>query len=217
MIVSDKAKGLLLGLFATLLWASYYPAGRFIFGDDAGHCDPFLLSWIRFTVSSLFFLPFVLGSPERRRAFMPMMAKEWKALLGLSLSGVVVQGVLVFAALKYTTAARGSLLANASPIFTVIAAWLWLKEKISPGMLVGMVVGFAGIALAMFSRGSDMFMVSGASTLFGDTLALLSGMAWAIYTVGGVRVVKTYDPFSVTMVTFIGGVLILPLEMLQQF
>ena len=210
MMISAKVKGLSLGLVASLLWASYYPAARFIFGEDAEHCDPLLLSWIRFTISALFFLPFVLGSIARRRAFFPMLARDWKALLGLTLSGVVVQGVLVFVALKYTTAARGSLMANASPIFTVIAAWLWLREKISRGMLAGMLIGFAGIALAMFSRSSDMFMDTDTSTFFGDMLALLSGVAWAIYTVAGVRVVKVYDSLSVTMFTFLAGSLMMP-------
>jgi len=213
MSVSDKVKGLSLGLFASLLWASYYPAARYIFGEDAEHCDPLLLSLIRFTISALFFLPFVLGSAARRRAFLPMLAKDWKALLGLTLSGVVVQGVLVFVSLKYTTAARGSLMANASPIFTVIAAWIWLREKISRGMLAGMVIGFAGIALAMFSRSSDMFMDTDTSTFFGDMLALLSGAAWAVYTVAGVRVVKVYDSLSVTMFTFFAGALMMPVVM----
>jgi len=212
-MISAKVKGLSLGLFATLFWASYYPAARFLFGKDADHCDPMLLSLVRFTISGLFFLPFVLGSADRRRAFFPMLAKDWRALLGLTLSGVVIQGVLVFAALKYTTAARGSLLANASPIFTVIAAWLWLKERISWGMLAGMTIGFAGIALAMFSRSSDMFMSAGASTWLGDIFALLSGAAWAVYTVAGVRVVRTYDSLSVTMFTFLAGALMMPLVM----
>ena len=210
MRISNKFKGLLLGLVASLLWASYYPAARFIFGEDADRCDPLLLSWIRFTISALFFLPFVLGNGGRRRAFFPMLAKDWKALLGLTLSGVVIQGVLVFAALKYTTAARGSLMANASPIFTVIAAWIWLREKITRGMLAGMLVGFAGIALAMLSRSSDMFMATDGSTFFGDMLALLSGVAWAVYTVAGVRVVKVYDSLSVTMFTFLAGSLMMP-------
>ena len=214
MIFTNKLKGLSLGLFASLLWASYYPAARFIFGKDADGCDPLLLSWIRFTVSALFFLPFVLGDAGRRRAFMPMLAKDWRALLGLTLSGVLIQGVLVFVACKYTTAARGSLMANASPIFTVVAAWLWLREKISRGMLAGMFIGFAGICLAMVSRSSDIFMDTNVSTLFGDLLALLSGAAWAVYTVAGVRVVKTYDSLSVTMFTFLAGSLMMPAVML---
>ena len=48
---------------------------------------------------------------------------------------------------------------------------------------------FAGIALAMFSRSSDMFTAADSSTFFGEMLALRSGVAWAIYTVAGLMLI----------------------------
>lgn len=207
-------KGFGLGLFATILWGSYYPAARFIFGKEADTADPFLLSFIRFGFSVLFFLPFVCGSPKRRTELPRLLRKEWKMLLLLALSGVVIQGVLVFISLKYTTAARGSLMANAAPVFTVLLAWLFLKEKITLKMLVGMLIGFAGISLAMFSKSQDIFSGMTASTLLGDLLALLSGAAWAVYTVAGVRIVREYDSLTVTMINFFIGMCCMPFVML---
>lgn len=207
-------KGFGLGLFATVLWGSYYPVARFIFGKEADSADPFLLSLVRFCFCVLFFLPFVIGSGKRRAELPRLIRKEWKMLILLALSGVVVQGVLVFISLKYTTAARGSLMANAAPVFTVLLAWMFLKEKISMKMLIGMIVGFAGISLAMFSRSQDIFSEITASTLTGDVLALLSGAAWAVYTVAGVRIVREYDSLTVTMLNFLIGICCMPFVML---
>ncbi len=213
-VPAGKWRGLTLAMLATILWASYYPAARFLFGTEADKCDPYELSLIRSAISTLFFLPFVLFSASRRREAPALLKREWKTLLFLALTGIVMQGVLVFVSLKYTTAARGSLMANASPIFTVIAAWLWLKEKITPRMLTGMCMGFAGIVLVMLSKSQDAFLDPGKSTFVGDMLALLSGVCWALYTVGGSRIVKQYDTWTVTMFVFALGTLMLPFVML---
>ncbi len=210
----NHLKGYALGLLATLLWASYYPAARYIFGTETGRTDPFLLSLIRFSFAVLFFIPFVFFSEKRRAELPGLIRKEWKILLLLAFSGVLIQGILVFVSLKYTTAARGSLMANACPVFTVLLAWLFLKEKITRSMWIGMVTGFAGISLAMFSKSSDIFSTNSSMMLFGDFLALLSGVAWGGYTIAGVRVVKQYDPHSVTMLTFLLGALMTPVVML---
>ena len=205
--------GFLLGLGATVLWASYYPAARFIFGT-AEQSDPLLLSIIRMGFTVLFFLPFIVFSKKRRSLLPELLKTEWKILAFLAFSGVVVQGVLVFISLKYTTAARGALMANMAPIFTVIFAWLFLKESISAKMWSGMIIGFAGIALSMVSSAKDIFLNNSASTLFGDLLALLSGVAWALYTVAGVRIVRERDSMTVTMLTFAMGFLMMPPVML---
>lgn len=214
LMLSNTVKGLLLGLAATLLWASFYPATRFIYGTEETHCDPFQLSFIRFTISTLFFLVPVMTSASRRQTVRILLRQEWQPLLFLSFTGVVVQGVLVFISQKYTTAARGSLMANAAPIFTVIAAWLILKENITRSMLLGMLIGFGGLTLSMMSKNSDMFLQNGGSTLLGDLLALLSGVAWAIYTVAGVRISQKYDSICITMLIFLAGALMMPLVML---
>ena len=106
------------------------------------------------------------------------------------MTGVLLEGVLVFWSLKYTTAARSSLFANTSPIFTILLAMLVLKERLDWRKTLGMSIGFLGVAMAISSRGGDIYF--SVDSVIGDLLALGSGICWAAYTVWGAGVAERH-------------------------
>jgi len=209
----NHLKGLLLGLTATCFWGSFYPVSRYLFGSEAEKFDELFVSFLRFAFAFLFLLPFLFrgdGLQKLRRNW----RRDWKLFLFLAAVGIVGEGVLVFVATKHTTAARASLMANLSPVFTVLLSWLAGKEMLTGRKVTGMLLGLIGIVVVTLSRGADLF-TGDASTLCGDFLALGSGACWAVYTVFGGKITEEYGGIFCTAVLFgLGTVLMLPVMLL---
>ena len=206
-----SALGLLLGFIATASWGSFYIVGRWLFGEeDGGTINPYLANLLRFTLAVCTLTPLLLIRNNReliKRAFV----KDWKIFLLIALIGIVLESYFVLYALNFTTASRCSLMANCSPIATVILAFILLKEKTTLKGVIGMLIGFAGIILAGTAQGGDIYADTGWRTLIGDGMALASGFCWAFFTVFGAKVSDEYGgPVSMFVSFVMGCVLMLP-------
>lgn len=196
----SRVKGILLGLAATACWGSTYPASRFLFGSELEQVNPIFFSFLVTAVTSCAMLPFLSSSRGRAE-----LKKYWKSDWFLFLVMAVMtlgEGLLVYAASKYTTAARVSLLANTSPIFTALIAFFVVKESLNRSKVFGMILGFAGIFLAASSQGMDVF-TKGVNTLPGDMMALCSGACWATYTVvAGKMALRNYGSMFIGSIVY---------------
>ncbi len=203
--------GLGCAFAATMCWASNYPVFRLIFNrSGVENLDEWWSSWLRTLFCIVVMLPFTFTTQEGSWGkFRREWKKDWKMFLFLGLA-LVLEGALCFAAAKYTTAARTSLFANTSPVFTLLISFLFAKEVLSGRKITGVLLGLAGIIIAALSRGSDAF-TSGISTLGGDMLALLSGVFWALFTVFGGDASSRYNgAFCTVIYRFCGLVLMTP-------
>ena len=203
--------GLLLGFLATASWGSFYIVGRWLFGEDGGgDINPYLANLLRFCMAVITLSPLLISSGNRalvKKAF----TKDWKKFILIALVGIVLEGYFVLYALNFTTASRCSLMANCSPIATVILAFILLKERTSIAGVIGMLIGFAGIILAGTARGGDIYADTGLRTLIGDGMALASGFCWAFFTVYGAKVSDEYGgPVSMFVSFLMGALLMIP-------
>ena len=180
--------GLLCAFIATMCWACNYPVSRLMLGGT--QLDEWYLSYLRIIIAVLFMLPFTFKSGDWQ-LFRKNWKFDWKMFLFLGCCSIV-EGVLCFVALKYTTAARASLMANTAPVFTLLISLLFAKEKANASKIAGMILGLCGIVLVALSQGKDIFS-SGISTLGGDMLAVISGIFWSLFTVFGGNVSKKYS------------------------
>ena len=202
-----KLKGIALGLFSTVLWGSFYPVSRVLFGKAGEQFDEFFVSFIRFFLGFALFSPLFLTAANRKKT-KTALRKDWLPFLLLAVIGVVGEGVLVFIANKYTTAARASLMANTTPIPTVLLSWLFAGELLNGRKAAGMLLGMAGALLAVLSRGGDLFS-AGTATWPGDLLAFASGLCWAVYTVFGKGISRRYGALLVTAILYGAGCLLM--------
>ncbi|MDD3927197.1 MAG: EamA family transporter [bacterium] len=188
MMQNKSLLGFFYGLGSIILWGSFYIVGRVLFGNHT--VDPVFFTFLRFFLASLFLLIVlaVQGKlPEIKRA----LQQDFWLFFWLGAVGIMAEGVLVFASLKYTTAARSCLFANTSPVFTAIFAYFMAKEALGQRKVSGMAIGLMGMFLAVISQGKgDIF--SGQSSYLGDLLALFSGICWAFYTVLSRRATSRY-------------------------
>lgn len=206
---NKRLLGLLCALTATLCWASNYPVSRLIFNcGGTAELDEWWSAWLRnlFCAASLLPVTF-MATKGSWGHFAANWKKDWKMFLFLGVM-LVGEGALCFAAAKYTTAARTSLFANTSPVFTLLISFLFAKELMSGRKITGVLLGLAGIVIAAVSRGGDAFS-AGLSTLGGDLLALVSGVFWATFTVFGGDASSRYNGVFCTVMYRICGLLVM--------
>lgn len=110
----------------------------------------------------------------------------WAGLLTGALFGL--EFLLIFAGLDYTSVARGALLVNTMPFWTLMAGHFFLGEKVSGRKFVGLLLAFGGLVLVF----SDKLSLPGPDALFGDLLSLGGGIAWAgtMIVIKGTRLVR---------------------------
>ena len=145
---NKQLTGLLCAFFATMCWACNYPVSRLMIGGT--QLDEWYLSYLRIVIAVLFMLPFTFKSTDWQ-LFKKNWKTDWKMFLFLG-SCCIIEGVLCFVALKYTTAGRASLMANTAPVFTLLISLLFAKEKANASKITGMILGLCGIILVAYHR-----------------------------------------------------------------
>ena len=202
--------GLCCAFLATLCWACNYPVSRYLFGKGAENLDEWAVSYLRLILALIFLLPFTVKKGDYKR-FCENWRSDGKFFLIMSIF-TLAEVLLAFVSLKYTTAARASLMANASPLFTLFISFLAGREILNARKITGALLGMAGIVLVGISKGSDLFSGNNVSTLTGDLLALSSGVFWSLFTVFGEKVASRYNGlFCSAVFKIFGLILMVPL------
>jgi len=75
-----------------------------------------------------------------------------KKLLVLDLVVALGASTLIYWSIKYIGASRASLIEISYPLFTALACWIWLKQELSPKILIGGFLILAGSWVITFSR-----------------------------------------------------------------
>jgi drug/metabolite transporter (DMT)-like permease len=128
--------------------------------------------------------------------------------LGISaLFGVAFNMLLFFKGLSITTPINGAVLMLNTPIFVVIFAALYLKEKITPQKIIGILIAALGALLLM---GGGQFNFSSA-TIWGDIMVSANAIIYAFYLVYAKSLMQKYHPLTVTMWSFVfGWIVVMP-------
>ena len=110
----------------------------------------------RVVIGSLCLLPLMLW---RRQG--PALLQHWKRVLfvGMLNSGVPF-ALFAFAVLSISTG-LSSILNATAPLFGAIVAWLWLRERPGASRVLGLAIGFAGVAMLAWDKASFKTDASG--------------------------------------------------------
>ena len=148
-----------LALAVTLIfWGSAFPFIRYALRTyTPGH-----LTLLRFLTASAAMIPlaFVLRMPIPPRRF-------WPSLAGLSLLNVITYHVLLNYGLVAVQAGPGSLIVNAAPVFSYIAAGPILRERVDFRAWTGLAVSLVGIAIIAVGANGSFRFDAGALLLLG--------------------------------------------------
>ena len=102
---------------------------------------------------------------------------------------------LALAAIRLMTMSTAAILLYTSPIWVMILAIIFLKEKFSVQKLIALVLAFAGCVLVSGFGGKV--------TVVGILVGLGSGLGYGLYSIFGTFALKKYSPYTVTCYTFL--------------
>ena len=184
-------------LFLTsVLWGATWPAGRVV----ATHMPPVASASWRFSLAAILML-WLLRS---RLGYWPRLTLRQYVWLGLcGAVGVLGYMICFMWGLSLVTAGRGSLVIALNPVVTALgAAWL-LRERITPRMMLGMLLATVG-ALIVISHGEMQRLLLG-DIGKGEIVLLGCVLCWVAYTLIGRVVLTRIDALTTVTVTAVLG------------
>src|SRR4029079_3335357 len=187
-----------------LFWASNWIIGRALHSD----VPPMGMTFFRWLFAIVILTPFAW--PHLRRDW-PIIRAHWKTMLVLGAIGVGTHNGLAYLGLNFTTATNGVILNSFIPIMIITLSWVFLREKLTPLQVVGVVVSLTGV-LTVVSRGSINTLLAFQLNI-GDLFIIGSMAMWAVYTIG-----LRWRPAGINMLSFllvvavIGALCVVPLS-----
>jgi len=203
MKLNRTTTGILLAVIATIIWSGNFIVARGVIND----IPPILLAFCRWLCASLIMIP--LGWKSFRSQWFEVKRHPvhffWAAIFGVS-----IFNTLVYIAGHFSQAINLALIGTtSSPVFSFILARIFLKERIPPKRMAGLLICIVGI-LIILSRGSLEQLYRFQFTK-GDWWVLTGALSFAIYNVLAKRKPTAIRPVTYLFTTFwIGTLAILP-------
>jgi drug/metabolite transporter (DMT)-like permease len=130
---------------------------------------------VRVAIASLLLLPLLLV-----RGLGPSLVQHWRGVLFVGLfNSAIPFACFAFAILSITTGLSAILNATV-PLFGAIVAWLWLKDKPNGSRMLGLAVGFAGVAMLAWDKASFKPDASGIAPGWAVLACLLATLCYAL-------------------------------------
>jgi drug/metabolite transporter (DMT)-like permease len=135
--------GIMLAIGAAFIWAS----ATVILQIGLIGNDPIDANLIRITIGSLFLLPIFLFA---RKQGMPTPTRHaTKLVLIAGFFGMGIGSILYVNAVFFTGATVTSVIAATAPLFALPFTVIYLKEKVTPLILLGTILSISGVWLAV--------------------------------------------------------------------
>ncbi len=137
---------------------------------------PISVAFFRLLFASLILIPFTLPILKKNLKLLTL-----KNVLRLTLMGIFFALHFFFwiKAVQITKVAHAAICFALNPAFIAIGAVVFLKEKISRGTILGILLGFIGIAA--IGLGDFSFEGLNNQDFLGDALSVLAALVFAIY------------------------------------
>jgi len=165
--------------------------------------DPITIVFIRLCIATVFLSTFLWIT----HGFRGVKKTDRKYFLLLALFEPFLYFLGESFGLTYVSSTVGSVIISTIPVFAVVFAWIFYRERLKLINYAGVVVSFIGVIIFITSgSGSIAMSIKGLSLLF---LAVASAVG---YNMVLVRLASAYNPVSIVNIqNAIGVVLFLPL------
>lgn len=199
----------LLAGVPVLLWGSSFVLTKSLYTQ----WQPLSVAAGRWLLATLFFAIYIPLQGQSRLVVQALRADPWP-VVRFGFVGVALLYAVQNVALSYTTAANASVLGNLVPLFVAVLSVLFLGERLTRRLALG--IAAATVGALLFSLQGGAFTVAPAH-LLGDGLTLVSALAGAVYVVQGKAIVEKYSPLVVTaLAAGVGTFFLLPVAMLVE-
>ncbi|MDN4526465.1 DMT family transporter [Fictibacillus fluitans] len=191
----SRAQTAFLLMFLVILWGINWPLSKMALN----YTPPLLFAGIRTILGGLILLIFALPRLKKLR-----FKETWHFYSISAFFNIILFYGLQTLGLGYAPAGLFSAIVFIEPVLLGIFCWLWLGESMYGLKIIGLFLGFAGVAIISASG------FTGDISAIGILLALGSAIGWGL---GTVYVKKTGDRvdaiWMVTIQLLIGGIFLL--------
>ncbi|MDB5870814.1 MAG: family transporter [Ramlibacter sp.] len=104
---------------------------------------------LRVAIATVFLLPLLW-----RRGLGPQLRQHWKPLFVVGLLNSAIPFACFSFALLSITTGLSAILNATVPLFGAVIAWLWLKDRPTASRILGLAIGFTGVALLAWDKAS---------------------------------------------------------------
>lgn len=196
----EKLKYYLLAIIACLGWGSAFAFIKL----TLQYAPTFQLSGMRFMLSGLILLPFLLfQKPDWR-----ILIKEWKFVLLFSFFQIFIQYSLYFAGIDLVPASIAAIVVGLSPLIVFIMAhYAFHNDRFTPRKIFSIILGLSGVIILTLNKGD--FDTTNPYYIWGIIMVFLSV---TVNCSVNIIVAKNARPISAMLLTgasnFIGGVML---------
>jgi drug/metabolite transporter (DMT)-like permease len=180
-------------LLVVVIWGLNFPITKGALDD----IPPLAFVALRFALGSVL----LWGLLRLREGPAPVPAGSGGRLLWLGIVGNTIYQTCFILGLGLTTAGNSALIIATVPTIVALAGALLGIERLSPRIVLGVALAFAGVALVVLARGLEL----SAETLVGDGLLLGCAATWAVYTLGVRTLSSELSPLRITALTALTG------------
>ena len=147
---------------------------------------------LRLTMAGIIFALILLIKDPKGFKIRP---RDIPLFLALGLVSILFFTCCYFTAIRLMTMSTAAILLYTSPIWVMILAILFLKEKITTQKIIALILAFGGCVLVSGFGGKV--------TLPGVLAGLGSGLGYGLYSIFGTFALRKYSPYTVTCYTFL--------------
>jgi len=185
---------------SALLWGITWPAARTM----AVYLPPISSASWRFTLACI---PMLVMVYVKNKGWPKLSGRQYRWLALSGVIGVVGYMLCFMWGLSLVPAGRGSLVITFNPVITAIGAAIFLRERISGQMLLGMAVATLG-ALIVITHGEFSRLWAGGVGK-GELILLGCSFTWAGYSLMSKRSMQFTDSLTATTYPIVVGTAIL--------
>jgi drug/metabolite transporter (DMT)-like permease len=197
---SDLARAEVGMVVVVLIWGANFSFMKMALEEIPG----LAFAGFRFTLAGAILLAIL----QWREGSIGAPREAWWPLVWLGVMGNTIYQVFFMYGLTHTSVANASLIVATTPLVVAFLGAATGVEALRRPVLVGGLLGFAGVTLILIGKGVSL----GVGRLAGDLSIFAAVVCWAIFTLG-VRALKvpisTLRLTTLTMVTGAPGLLLL--------
>lgn len=205
--MSAKGFGILLLLGA--IWGA-----SFLFIKVAGaEMQPFFLVEIRLGLAAIVLSLIGLSRPGTFK----LLRENWRAVTVLGLLNCAIPYVLITWGEIYINSGLASIFNACTPLWAGALGFVWVwAEKLSPGRVIGLFMGLAGVVLVVSGNLEHKGNVDPVMWLLGQGAVLLASLSYAIAGIYGRNKLKGQPAhIGATGQLITGALIILPFALFQ--
>ncbi|HEY1392646.1 MAG TPA: DMT family transporter [Methylibium sp.] len=132
-----------------LLLAALWGASFLFMRLGAGELGPIALASLRVTLATVCLLPVLW-----RRGQMDVLRRHWKPIFIVGITNSALPFLCFGYAALSITAGLASIFNATSPLWGAVIGWLWLRDRLTPERVLGLVIGFGGVLWLAWDKAS---------------------------------------------------------------